>query len=37
MDEKTFFDKEQPDGWDDLTRSVSRPPEKHEKIEQDVG
>jgi len=44
MDEKTFFDKEQPEGWghnfmekwsdvwDDLKRSVSRPPEKHEKI-----
>jgi len=45
MDEKTFFDKEQPegwghnfmekwsDGWDDLTRSVSRPPEKHDEKE----
>jgi len=44
MDEKTFFDKEQPEGWghnfmekwsdvwDDLKRSVSRPPEKHEKV-----
>jgi len=45
MDEKTFFDKEQPEGWghnfmekwsdvwDDLTRSVSRPPEKHDEKE----
>ncbi len=46
MDSRTFFDKEKPEGWghdfmekwsdvwDDMTKSASRPTEKHEKPEE---